>query len=93
MTPSIIAGDQTPSKAKDLGLNVIVSNSTHYTWPASCTSFGKARGDNIFSSLEVVEEEYVVKPCSSFFGVNISLGDHSLTGATFQLPYWDSILP
>ena len=93
MTPSIIAGDQTPSMAKDLGLNVIVSNSTHYTWPASCTSFGKARGDNIFSSLEVVEEEYVVKPCSSFFGVNISLGDHSLTGATFQLPYWDSILP
>ena len=86
-SPTIIAGDQDPSFGKTLGLDVIVSpNEKHPTWPASCTKFGRVRGDNIYSNMMVERDEYVVRPCLSQFGINVTLGDHSLTGVTLQLP-------
>jgi hypothetical protein len=84
---TIIAGDQSPALGKQLGLNVIVApGEKHPTWPASCTKFGRLRGDNIYSNLKVAEDEYVMKPCVSQFGIDIELGDHALTGVVLELP-------
>jgi len=86
LSPSIIAGDQAPSLCKDVGLKVIQSDPVQNTWPASCTSFGIGRGDIICSNMKVMEKENTIKPCVKPFGLNITLGDHALTGAAFALP-------
>uniref|UniRef100_A0A7S2M1N7 Endonuclease/exonuclease/phosphatase domain-containing protein n=1 Tax=Skeletonema marinoi TaxID=267567 RepID=A0A7S2M1N7_9STRA len=85
-SPTVIAGDQAQSFCGDVGLNVIQSDPKHHTWPASCTSLGGHRGDNICSNLKVAEDEYTLFPCVRQYGLNISLGDHALTGALFKLP-------
>jgi hypothetical protein len=85
-SPTVIAGDQAQSLCGDVGLNVIQSDPKHHTWPASCTSLGGHRGDNICSNLKVAEEEYTMFPCVKQYGLNISLGDHALTGAVFLVP-------
>ena len=90
-SPTVIAGDQVPSFCGDVGLNVIVSDPKHHTFPASCTRLGGHRGDNICSNLKIAKEEYTLYPCVRPYGVNlprtyITLGDHALTGAVFELP-------
>ena len=85
-SPTVIAGDQAQSFCGDVGLNVIQSDPKHHKWPASCTSLGGHRGDNICSNLKVAEDEYTLFPCVRQYGLNISLGDHALTGALFKLP-------
>ena len=85
-SPAIIAGDQDHRICNEVGLNVIKADENHPTWPASCDSMGGQRGDNICSNLKVAVEEYTVLPCLKQFGLNISLGDHALTGAVFELP-------
>jgi len=85
-SPAVIAGDEGPGLCKQVGLRLIQSHAKHFTWPASCNSFGKARGDNICSNMKVMEEEYTLKPCvRTKYDINISLGDHAITGAVFDV--------
>lgn len=86
-SPAVIAGDQNAPFCGDVGLENIISDPHYPTWPASCTSFGNHRGDIICSNLDVAGKEFTIKPCLVFNGLNISLGDHALTGATFELPF------
>ena len=81
---AIIAGDQSPSLCKDVGLELILSDKKHYTWPATCNSFGRGRGDNICSNMKIAEKEYTVKPCVTQFGVKILLSDHALTWSVLE---------
>lgn len=85
-SPAVVAGDQGPQICKEIGLVEIKSKQTHPTWPASCDTLGVGRGDNICSNMKVAVDEYTVKPCFRQLGLNISLGDHALTGAIFELP-------
>jgi len=85
-TSAIIAGNQHSSFCGDVGLDLILSDPKHYTWRASCTTFGHGRGDNICSNMKVAEKEYIRKPCITYHGLNVPLGDHSLTGAAFEIP-------
>ena len=82
---AIIAGDQGPMLCTDVGLDVIGSGENRPTWPASCQSYGVSRGDNICSNMKVDVSEYIVKPCFRQHGMNISIGDHAILGAIFQL--------
>mmetsp|Transcript_20341 Transcript_20341/g.32021 ORF Transcript_20341/g.32021 Transcript_20341/m.32021 type:complete len:671 (+) Transcript_20341:283-2295(+) len=83
--PAIIAGDQEPQLCRDVGLNEIKSRENHPTWPASCESMGVYRGDNICSNMKVAVDEYTIEPCVRRHGLNVSLGDHALTGAIFEV--------
>lgn len=85
-SPAVIAGDQDALFCGNVGLKNILSDPHHHTWPASCTGFGNHRGDNICANMDVSEKEFTVKPCVDSHGLNISLGDHALTGASFKLP-------
>jgi hypothetical protein len=67
---TVIAGDFEASFCQRVGLQVIVSH----------------RGDNICSNVKVAEKEYTITPCVQQYGLNISLGDHALTGTVFELP-------
>ena len=52
---------------------------------ASCNSNGRGRGDNICSNMKVVEEECTIRPCATFYGRSLSLGDHALTATTLEV--------
>ena len=84
-SPAVIAGDQDALFCGNVELKNILSDSHHHTWLASCTGFGNHREDNICSNIDVSEKEFTVKPCVDSHGLNISLGDHALTGASFKL--------
>eukprot|EP00977_Amphora_coffeiformis_P011145 scaffold2657_cov89-Amphora_coffeaeformis.AAC.39 len=81
---AVTAGDQHRRFCKMFGLSS-VDNATHYTWPASCTDFGKGRGDNICSNLPVVEAEVTLHPCVEKFGISAKLSDHAPTMVTLGL--------
>lgn len=85
-SPAVIAGDQGPQICKEVGLVEVRSRENHPTWPASCDTLGEGRGDNICSNMNVAVNEYTVRPCYRQLGLNVSLGDHALTGAIFELP-------
>lgn len=84
-SPAIIAGDQDSSFCKSVGLETVVSDSKHNTWPATCSSLGDHRGDNICSNMKVSAKEYTLKPCLRDFDFEVQLGDHALIGADFEL--------
>lgn len=86
-SPAIIAGDQGSSFCGDVGLAVVRSDTNHFTWPASCTSLGKIRGDNICSNMIALKEEYATNPCVTHNGIDVGLGDHAVIGATFAVPW------
>ncbi len=82
---AIVAGDQHASFCMDVNLSNIVSGeggaAMHHTWPASCSSLGNHRGDNICSNMKMVGEEVTMMPCVTEFGFSTKLGDHALTSA------------
>eukprot|EP00563_Minutocellus_polymorphus_P007906 CAMPEP_0181025202 /NCGR_PEP_ID=MMETSP1070-20121207/2978_1 /TAXON_ID=265543 /ORGANISM="Minutocellus polymorphus, Strain NH13" /LENGTH=496 /DNA_ID=CAMNT_0023102307 /DNA_START=1236 /DNA_END=2727 /DNA_ORIENTATION=+ len=84
MSSAIIASDQDSSFCHSVGLQTIVSDSEHHTWPATCSDSGKLRGDNICSNMKVSTKEYTLKPCARHFDLEVQLGDHALTGAGLE---------
>ena len=81
----VIGGDQRPERVPLDKLQLENVGSSH-TWPATCTSLGRLRGDTFFVSRPdwKVVDEFVRHPCVSVVNqqFNISLGDHALIGAT-----------
>ena len=84
----IVAGDQPGNYCSQIGLKNIVSSiggsGEHNTWPASCETLGRGRGDNICSNMNIVEEEVMRKPCVSNFSFSTKLGDHALTSVVLE---------
>ena len=76
---AIIAGDQDGKYCDEIGLNNIVSKNNGKTWPASCSEFGRIRGDNICSNMKVVVDEVTILPCVNQFDFSLQTGDHALT--------------
>lgn len=74
---AIIAGDQDFAYCGRVGLENIHSNPVQNTWPATCESFGRARGDHICSNMKVVEDEVTTMPCVTNFGFSTQIGDHA----------------
>ena len=81
---AIIAGDQDGRYCNTIGLQNIVSGQGTKTWPASCSGFGRTRGDNICSNMKIVENETTILPCVEQFGFHVNLGDHALTSAVLS---------
>lgn len=86
---AIVAGDQNSRFCRTIGLKNIISETggekMHFTWPASCFSNGKIRGDNICSNVDIEEEEITKRPCIENFWTSFSIGDHALTSASFKI--------
>jgi len=80
---AISAGDQDAQFCNRTGLTV--GKPSQNTWPASCTGFGRARGDNVCSNLKPQEIEKVSKPCLKAFGLGAELSDHAVIQVTLQL--------
>lgn len=83
---AIVAGDQIGHYCKAIGLENMLSTDgeeeKHFTWPASCDSFGRHRGDNMCSNMNMVDDEMATLPCSTNFGFSTKLGDHALISTT-----------
>ena len=73
---AIIGGDQGSKSCEHWGLH-LDSNVSTPTWPASCESSGKGRGDIICTNMKHTGDENVRLPCKRDNGINISLGDHA----------------
>jgi endonuclease/exonuclease/phosphatase family metal-dependent hydrolase len=89
-TPSrlaIVAGDQHWGYCSSVGL-VHADKRDHYTWPASCSSLGKQRGDIICcsSSMTVTVPERSFLPClKTQWGVSMHISDHAPTLVTVAI--------
>ena len=90
----VIAGDQNGKYCSEVGLKLIKpgrttssdNNGKGYTWPASCTSYGNGRGDNICTNLnELDASERTTKPCYEEFGIHTQVGDHALTSVVLDI--------
>jgi hypothetical protein len=75
---AVIAGDQDWNFCDRVGL-VHVDIKDHATWPASCETPGKHRGDIICSNMRVAQAEKTILPCVTEFGNIIHLSDHAIT--------------
>jgi hypothetical protein len=75
---AVIAGDQDWGFCDRVGLTHVDSKD-HATWPASCETPGKDRGDIICSNMKVAQAEVTVLPCVTEFGNIIHLSDHAIT--------------
>lgn len=78
----IIGGDQTTTFCSGVGLQQLETNHTA-TWRASCTTTGRAEGDIICGSANIVLQSRpsVLLPCYQ----NMSLSDHAVLVADFKL--------
>jgi hypothetical protein len=85
--PAVIAGDQDWEFCGRVGL-AHVDDPSHPTWPASCVSDGRMRGDVICSNMEVAEPEQTIRPCvEDAFGLRTTLSDHGITYVSLSLPH------
>ncbi len=73
---AIIGGDQGSKSCEHWGLH-LDSNVSTPTWPASCESLGKGRGDIICTNMKHTGEEHFMLPCKRDNGISIPLGDHA----------------
>lgn len=63
-----------------------VDKKSHYTFPASCTSSGRTRGDIICSNLLVMVTEGVRRPCINANSESaLTLSDHAFTNVSLSL--------
>jgi hypothetical protein len=83
---AIVGGDQPWGFCTAIGLQNIGSHS-NATWPASCASTGRGRGDILCTNLDVYSSEKILKPCIMFpcagnrsnqSCMEINLSDHAL---------------
>jgi hypothetical protein len=85
---AVTAGDQVTSTCSAFGLEAVDriqrGRKGTPTWPASCRSTGKGRGDNICSNLHVAVPESAAPPCYDRFGLQASLSDHAPTAITLR---------
>lgn len=81
---AISGGDQYNAFCKKTGLES-KGNQAHKTWPASCNWFGRARGDNVCSNLELAGPEMVSKPCLDAYGIKAQLSDHAIIMTAFRI--------
>eukprot|EP00122_Pirum_gemmata_P015169 Pgem_evm1s14173 len=79
---AIIAGDQHTSFCDRVSLEKHF-NETVATWPASCTTRGRSRGDIMCSNVKrtSTNEESVIMPCWN----NLPLSDHSIISNDYEL--------
>ena len=88
---TVLAGDQNGQLCQSFGLADLGSRrrkrSPDHTFPASCNSNGRKRGDIICSDLPSVHKlQKTQRPCVSWFGEATALSDHAFTVATLTLP-------
>jgi hypothetical protein len=82
---AVLAGDQDGKYCDHIGLRNIVSKRSGKTWPASCSGFGRIRGDNICSNMKITAEETTILPCVNQFGFSLQISDHALTSAVLAV--------
>ena len=75
---AVTAGDQDRGFCSRLGL-ASVDTASHFTWPATCSSAGTERGDNICSNMRVLTPEWTRLPCIGRYQRPLALSDHALT--------------
>jgi len=79
---AIVAGVQSGEYCEAIGLENILSTDSekinHFTWPASCETFGRIRDDSICSNMNKVADEVTTLPCMTNFGFSTKVGDHAL---------------
>lgn len=81
---AITGGDQDRAFCGRIGL-APVDNASAPTWPATCTSAGRARGDNVCSNMRVAVSDTTVLPCVDRFGVRIQVSDHAIVKVGLHL--------
>jgi hypothetical protein len=82
--PTIIGGDQEWGFCERVGLSH-EDDKSPATWPASCTSTGKARGDIICSNMHIDVPEETSVPClETSVGLRLKIGDHAITYVTLS---------
>ena len=75
---AVVAGDDGRGRCKAFGLQN-VDDEHVATWPASCSTSGKQRGDNVCSNLDVAKADSVTLPCQQRFGkIEADLSDHAV---------------
>eukprot|EP00928_Gymnodinium_smaydae_P082708 TRINITY_DN66000_c0_g1_i1.p1 TRINITY_DN66000_c0_g1~~TRINITY_DN66000_c0_g1_i1.p1 ORF type:complete len:224 (-),score=9.76 TRINITY_DN66000_c0_g1_i1:198-848(-) len=79
-SPAIIAADPESSACRDGELIVAESDLQKVNSPASCV-----RCDAICSNMKVARNKYVMKPRTSRYGLNVTLGENTLIKTTFEL--------
>lgn len=78
---AVVAGDQRGKYCKTIGLRDIREK----TWPASCSGFGRIKGDSICSNMKTLVDETTILPCVKEFGFSTGLGDHALLSAVLTV--------
>lgn len=81
---TIVGGDQSRPSCARWGL-LPTTTSDAPTWPASCGSQGRIRGDNACSNVQTVGAETIGLPCWRLNGVDVPLGDHAFLVQDFDL--------
>ena len=82
---AVLAGDQDGKYCDHIGLQQIVSKRGRKTWPASCSEFGRIRGNNMCSNMNTTVEERTILPCVNQFGLSLQVSNHALTSAVLAV--------
>ena len=84
MSKAIVGGDQNGASCGLWGLQLASTSSTP-TWPATCGTYGKGRGDIVCTNVGTYEDETVNRPCLQPNGINVTLGDHAFIVQDFEI--------
>ena len=82
--PAIVAGDQNWQSCREWGLRP-ATTSTNSTWPATCRTHGRMRGDVACTNVAGYGGETIGMPCSRLGGIETQLGDHAFIVQEFDL--------
>ena len=86
-TKAIVAGDQGSKSCAKWGLGI--NGKKGYTWPASCDSLGRQRGDNICSNIGSQQRPdrtgLIIKPCVTLGSIHTQIGDHAIITSIVSL--------
>ena len=82
--PAIVAGDQKSRSCREWGLRP-ATTSANSTYPASCRTHGRMRGDVACTNVAGYGGERVGLPCSRLGSIETVLGDHAYIVQEFDL--------
>ena len=83
-SPIIFAGDQNWDFCTSVGLKH-ADEKSQYTWPATCLSNGKWKGDIICSSMKIADNEHVTKPCVQYEQKSKIISDHAILSLSLKM--------
>jgi hypothetical protein len=83
--PSVIGGDQNWEFCESVGL-AHIDRKALGTWPASCSTTGRVRGDIICSNMPAIGRDHALRPCiETTSGQDVVLSDHAIISASISI--------